>query len=112
MKLKTNRRLIFLLTFMLANYNVLASMSCMNGCQHEDHFACEPSANDCSDGEICSRFKIAEAYDGSSKRENMVVMQCMSIEECKTNKEATELDLATTVRNLEAFTESNLDRSK
>ena len=67
MKLKTNRRLIFLLTFMLANYNVLASLSCLKGCQHSTHNACKPTSTGCSDGEICSRFKIEEAYDDTGE---------------------------------------------
>ena len=63
MKPKTNRRLIVLLTFMLADYNVLASISCMDGCQH-DGLVCEPTATGCSDGEICSRFQMEEVDDG------------------------------------------------
>ena len=62
MKPKTRRRLILLLTFMLARHNVIASISCMSGCQHKDHSSCDPSSTVCSEGEICSRFQIYAAY--------------------------------------------------
>jgi len=101
MKPKITRRLIMLLAFMLADYNVLASMTCMKGCEHGSHIRCSPDSTGCSDGEICSRFQIASVQTAmGDKLENMVTMQCMSKEECKTNKEASETDLQTTAQTL------------
>ena len=37
----------------------------------------------------------------------MVAMQCMSIEECKTNKEASESELKATAISLKAVTEAD-----
>jgi len=99
MKPKTNRRLIVLLTFMLADYNVLASLSCLNGCKHDTR-SCESTATGCSDGEICSRFQMEEVNDGMYDFNDYVTMQCMSKEECKTNKKATQSDLETIATKL------------
>jgi len=107
MKPKTNRRLIVLLTFMLADYNVLASLSCLNGCKHDTR-SCESTATGCSDGEICSRFQMEEVDDGMDDFYDFVAMQCMSKEECKTNKEATQSDLETIASNLKALTGAGL----
>jgi len=97
-----------LLTFMLAHYNVLASLSCLNGCKHDTR-SCNPTPTRCSDGEICSRFQMEQVSDGmSNKFDDFVAMQCMSKEDCKTNKKATQSDLETIASNLKALTGAGL----
>ena len=65
MKPKTSRRLFLLLTFVLAGYNVLASISCLSGCQNDRLTKCnEQPATDCSDDEMCSRFQIESSNAG------------------------------------------------
>ena len=39
---------------------------------------------------------------------DMVLLQCLSLEDCKTNKEASETDLQTTVTNLKALNDAGL----
>jgi len=109
MKPKSSRRLILLLTFMLARRNVLGSVSCLSGCQHSEYEACTPTDTGCSDGEVCSRFEVPEFVNGKfTKFEDVVLMQCMTKEDCKTNKEASETDLMETVINLKTFTDAKM----
>jgi len=111
MKPKTRSRLILLLTFMLARHNVFASINCLSGCQHNTHSSCDATSTGCSEGEICSRFQIESIEDEDGRQlSDMVAMQCMSIEECKTNKEASESDLRKTAANLKVLFDAKFEQ--
>jgi len=97
-----------LLTFMVANYNVLASISCMSGCGPQGFAGCQSTSTTCSDGEICSKFKIESMIMVSQEFRGMVEMQCMTIEDCKTNQGLSQSDLLTAASNLKALTRQSL----